>query len=184
MPGVRSEKCCSLSLTRALQALQMSYEASMSATMWIQTCAWALCKQEPRPLVSKPLNKRATPAICRGNARKFGLSPYDRKSALGTVLGKRSALRLSGTMCRFALMLMGIHLSLPAPAEAKIQHSDLVQQVSKKFLSHLRVWLFPAPGTLCKNVRRGSLRVYGSSRSSWASTRRLRTTVSKNACCS
>ena len=42
--------------------------------------------------------------ICRGNARKFGLSTRGRRNALGTVLGRRQDPWLSGTCRAFALM--------------------------------------------------------------------------------
>ena len=45
--------------------------------------------------------------ICRGNARKFGLSTAGRRNALGTILDKREDPWLSGTMYAFTLMLFG-----------------------------------------------------------------------------
>ena len=45
--------------------------------------------------------------ICRGNARKFGLSTAGRRNALGTILDKREDPWLSGTMYAFSLMLFG-----------------------------------------------------------------------------
>ena len=68
------------------------------------------CKKDRPNRCKHGFPKKLNPVarvICRGNARRYGLSTKGRKNALGNVLGVRHEPWLSGTARAFTLMMLG-----------------------------------------------------------------------------